>query len=139
MPIQIMIDGRNPRDRGFQDMLLAVSRAVLGREFEIRSLTGSFWFLVLFFSDGIVDHPMGTAGGHPDGKAQLPWYERKHEILGYGHTPSEACAGILRRGQSTRLVAIRRADAETGKMRLLFRHLDSNRVYYPDQLFLHPS
>ena len=60
MPIQIMIDGRNPRERGFQDMLRAVSRAVLGREFEIRSLTGSFWFLCLFFADGIVDHPMGA-------------------------------------------------------------------------------
>ena len=139
MPIQILVDGRNPRDKGFQDMLRAVSRAVLGREFELRALSGTFWLLVLFYADGIVDHPLGLAGGHTGGKAQLAWYERRHEILGYGHTPSEACAGILRRGTSARLVAIRRADAETGRMRLLFKDLDSNRVFFPDQLFLHPS
>ena len=120
-------------------MLRAVSRAVLGREFELRALSGQFWLLVLFYADGIVDHPLGEAGGHPGGKAQLAWYERNHEILGFGHSPSEACAGILRRGHSARLRAIRRADANSNRMRLLFKDLDSNRVYFPDQLFVHPS
>jgi hypothetical protein len=82
---------------------------------------------------------LGEAGGHEAGKAQLAWYERNHEVLGFGHSPSEACASILRRGKSARLRAIRRADADSGRMRLLFRDLDSNRVYFPDQLFLHYS
>jgi hypothetical protein len=137
--ITIMFDERNPRDKGYQDMLRKVSAMVLGRPFEIRALTGSFWYLVVFYDRGIVDHPMGADAGNPDGKATLAWYERTHEVLGYGHSPSEACAGILRRSQSARLVGIRRADAETGKMRLLFRHLDTGAVYYPDQLFLHQS
>lgn len=139
MPITIILDERNPRDRGFQDMLRRVSGLLLGREFEVKGLAADLWFLVVFYDSGVIDHPLGADGGNAEGKASVPWYDRKHEVLGYGATPSDACAGILRRGKSARLKAIRRADAESGKMCLLFKDLDTNLVYYPDQLFVHPS
>lgn len=123
-----------------QDLLRGVSAALLEKPFELRALSGRFWLLIVFYDSGVVDHPLGVEGsGNPHGKATLAWYERDHEILGFGHTIGEACAGILRRGISARLRAIRRADAETHQMRLLFKDLDSNRVFFPDQLFLHPS
>jgi hypothetical protein len=139
MPVTIMLDSRNPRDTGMQDMCRHISATLGGREWVLWALAADFWLLIQFLDSGIVDHPIGEGGGNSLGKAVLPWYQRDHEILGYGRTPHEAATGILRRGQSARLKGIRRANAETGKMSLLFRDLDSNRVFFPDQLFMHHS
>jgi hypothetical protein len=139
MPTSIILNPRNPRDRGLQDVCRRLSSILDGKPAELLALEAGFWLLIVFFDSGVVEHPLGASGGQEHGKALTPWYDREHEVLGFGRNIDECTAGILRRGKSVRLKGIRRADAETHKMRLLFQHLDTKQVFFPDQLFLHYS
>ena len=114
------------------DLCRAVGQ-IVHREWQFLALTAQFWLLICYERSDVGDHPLREAGGNPDGKSLLPWYERKHEILGIGSSPVAAAANILRGGRGARLRA-QQVIGEDLRKHLVFRDLDSHGILWPDQL-----
>ena len=131
MSVTVFLRKTDPREAGAVDLCDRVS-ALLHGEWEFRGLTAHFWLLIRYYRSGIIDHPLRETAGHEGGKGLLPWYDREHEVVGIGRDPSDAASGILRGGKGARLRGIRRA-GEDLQMHLLFKDLDSDRVFWPDE------
>ena len=134
MGIQILISPERDRDQRSVDLLRRIS-ATVHTPWELIALARDYWLLVSYRRTvgDVVDHPLREQGGRSDGNSLLPWYQRDHEVLGIGRTPADAAASILKTGQSARLQA-RQVIGEDHRKHIVFKDLDSNRVFWPDQL-----
>ena len=130
MPVTVFLRRTDPRECGAIDLCDRISAIVHG-PWEFRGLKRDFWLLIRYYRSGVIDHPLGETAGHEGGKGLLPWYDRDHEVIGIGIDPTDAASAILRGGRGARLRGIRRA-GEDLQMHLLFKDLDSGRVFYPD-------
>lgn len=92
------------------------------------------WALVIYFDSGVVDHPLRQDGGHEAGKAMLPWYLRRHEIVGIGNSPQNAARAVLAGEKGARLRAEQIAGVGDRRRHLVFRSLDTREIVWPDSL-----
>ena len=133
MPIQIILNPMRQSDAAINDLAAELSRVIRG-EWKLLALSARYWLLIRFpRHDDVTDHPLRSAGGNQDGKGRTLWFERDHEILGIGATPSEAARSVLTGIGVLRLQARQVFDVEHRK-HLLFRDLNSGRDLWPDQL-----
>lgn len=117
------------------DLINAVDRAVARKPAKFLQMPWG-WILVVFFDSGIVDHGLRQAAGHESGKGELRWYDRHHEVIGYGKNPQLAAHSILSGERGARLRAYRAPIVGENRIGLFFRHLDSQLVYQPTPMGL---
>jgi hypothetical protein len=103
----------------------------LHRPWKFLALAPDLWLLVKFRDTGIVDHPLREAGGGPEGKAELKWYQRRHEVVGIGSSPAEAAHGILSGGKGARLRAKQVRSVEDRRLHLVFYSMDNGAPFVP--------
>lgn len=116
-------------DRKIVDLCAAIERQIK-HPWELKQFPFG-WLLVVYFDSGVDDHPLREQGGNDSGKCLVPWYDRKHEVVGVGATPQAAARAVLSDGKGARLRAMQICFVGESKRRLAFKHLDTGLMYYP--------
>jgi hypothetical protein len=130
--MEILLNPSRHSDAKIIDLCRAIAAIVHG-EVELLALSARYWLLIRYGDSGVIDHDLREAAGHEGGKALLPWYERDHEVLGIGETPSDAARNIIAGGRGARLRAHQVCGVDHRK-HLVFRNLDSRRILWPEDL-----
>jgi hypothetical protein len=115
---------------GIVDLCSRVEK-ILPKPWKFILLGPEIVMLVKFYDAGITDHPLREAGGGADGKAELKWYERRHEVVGIGDSPVRAAYDILSGGKGARLVAMSVPSLQDGRKHLVFKSLDTGEIQHP--------